>query len=108
MDKTYATHESRIHHPKYHETVGRDFVAYGSGSCKHGDHGLTAVHLKEDKLVSVGVTSNEPPHWIVLFENVAEGEEYTLRVTFPNGDVLSRSPIAVSAKKPEARRKDEI
>jgi hypothetical protein len=72
---------NKIRYPKQSaKPLPRDFVAFGTAK-----KGVTQVKgiLKDGQLlVSEGTTIHLPPRWVILFENVAEGNGYQLEVEF--------------------------
>src|SRR5260370_41225304 len=78
-----------VHHPKQDETVKKsDFAAYGKADVDVKN--IKGVLKKSGMVIKTGTTSRGAPHWVIVFQGVANGD-YTLEVSGDSADTVSYS-----------------
>ena len=86
--------------PKTGLSVRPNFAAFGTAERMKGTKGNIKGRLLDEQgqEVSKGTTVHERPNWVIFFEGVQLGKNYTLEVTYHDGKPQYQHGIEVSEK----------
>ena len=79
-----------IHHPVPGDTVVSDFLAAQGDADPAIPYVIGIIWDKSGKVVAVGTTLANPPHWLITFEGFKPGHGYSLEVI----DVTTKQRLA--------------
>ncbi|MFL5339396.1 MAG: hypothetical protein ACJ8F7_04440 [Gemmataceae bacterium] len=93
----------KFQHPLKDDTLPMNFAAYGTSEHpKPGDIGSTKGLLLDKHGHPIGLarleTIHERPNWVIVFEGVPAGEDYTVEITFFDGKKIKSEKFSVPTK----------